>query len=68
MFEVSLQYSFIQGGDGGMGMQCLHVLSNGTLEGNFGTAHMIRSLVVPACFSLKRVKASWMDEGFNLYF
>ncbi|WPR72193.1 M1 family metallopeptidase [Flavobacterium sp. NG2] len=63
------QYSFIQGGDGGMeyGM-CTLILGNGTLEGIFGTAtHELGHSWFQHVLASNEAKHPWMDEGFTTY-
>ncbi len=63
------QYSFIQGGDGGMeyGM-CTLILGNGTLEGIFGTAtHELGHSWFQHVLATNEAKHPWMDEGFTTY-
>lgn len=63
------QYSFIQGGDGGMeyAMSTL-MLGNGTLEGIFGTAtHEMGHSWFQHVLASNESKHPWMDEGFTTY-
>jgi hypothetical protein len=63
------QYSFIQGGDGGMeyAMSTL-MLGNGTLEGIFGTAtHELGHSWFQHVLASNESKHPWMDEGFTTY-
>jgi hypothetical protein len=63
------QYSFIQGGDGGMeyAMSTL-MLGNGTLEGIFGTAtHELGHSWFQHVLASNESKHPWMDEGFTSY-
>ncbi|MFT4983502.1 MAG: hypothetical protein ACI9Q9_000539 [Flavobacterium sp.] len=63
------QYSFIQGGDGGMeyAMSTL-MLGNGTLEGIFGTAtHELGHSWFQHILASNESKHPWMDEGFTTY-
>ncbi|WP_016990465.1 M1 family metallopeptidase [Flavobacterium sp. ACAM 123] len=63
------QYSFIQGGDGGMeyAMSTL-MLGNGTLEGIYGTAtHELAHSWFQHVLASNESKHPWMDEGFTTY-
>ncbi|REG98997.1 M1 family metallopeptidase [Flavobacterium aquicola] len=63
------QYSFIQGGDGGMeyGM-CTLMLGNGTPEGIFSTAsHEFGHCWFQHILASNESKHPWMDEGFTTY-
>jgi hypothetical protein len=63
------QYSFIQGGDGGMeyGM-CTLMLGNGKFEGLVGTAtHELGHSWFQHVLASNESKHSWMDEGFTSY-
>ncbi|CAM2849898.1 M1 family metallopeptidase [Flavobacterium frigoris] len=63
------QYSFIQGGDGGMEYaMCTLMLGNGTLEGVFGTAtHEMGHSWFQHVLASNESKHPWMDEGFTTY-
>lgn len=63
------QYSFIQGGDGGMEYaMCTLMLGNGTLEGLTGTAtHELAHSWFQHIFASNESKHPWMDEGFASY-
>ena len=63
------QYSFIQGGDGGMEYaMCTLILGNGTLEGIFGTAtHELGHAWFQHILASNESKHPWMDEGFTTY-
>ena len=63
------QYSFIQGGDGGMEYaMCTLMLGNGTLEGIFGTAtHEMGHSWFQHVLASNESKHPWMDEGFTTY-
>ncbi|MFC5682024.1 M1 family metallopeptidase [Flavobacterium sp. MAHUQ-51] len=63
------QYSFIQGGDGGMEYaMCTLILGNGTLEGTFGTAtHELGHAWFQHILASNESKHPWMDEGFTTY-
>lgn len=63
------QYSFIQGGDGGMEYaMCTLMLGNGTLEGIFGTAtHELGHSWFQQVLGSNESKHPWMDEGFTTY-
>ncbi len=63
------QYSFIQGGDGGMEYaMCTLILGNGTLEGIFGTAtHELGHSWFQHVLASNESKHPWMDEGFTTY-
>lgn len=63
------QYSFIQGGDGGMEYaMCTLMLGNGTLEGILGTAtHELGHSWFQHILASNESKHSWMDEGFTTY-
>jgi hypothetical protein len=63
------QYSFIQGGDGGMEYaMCTLMLGNGTLEGILETAtHELAHSWFQHLLASNESKHSWMDEGFATY-
>lgn len=63
------QYSFIQGGDGGMEYaMCTLMLGNGTLEGILGTAtHELGHSWFQHILASNESKHPWMDEGFTTY-
>jgi len=63
------QYSFIQGGDGGMEYaMCTLILGNGTLEGIYGTAtHELGHSWFQHVLASNESKHPWMDEGFTTY-
>jgi hypothetical protein len=63
------QYSFIQGGDGGMEYaMCTLMLGNGTLEGIYGTAsHEMAHSWFQHILASNESKHPWMDEGFTTY-
>ncbi|MEO7976669.1 M1 family metallopeptidase [Flavobacterium sp.] len=63
------QYSFIQGGDGGMEYaMCTLILGNGTLEGVLGTAtHELGHSWFQHILASNESKHPWMDEGFTTY-
>lgn len=63
------QYSFIQGGDGGMEYaMCTLILGNGTLEGIYGTAaHELAHSWFQHILASNESKHPWMDEGFTTY-
>lgn len=63
------QYSFIQGGDGGMEYaMCTLILGDGTLEGIFGTAtHELGHSWFQHILASNESKHPWMDEGFTTY-
>ena len=63
------QYSFIQGGDGGMEYaMCTLMLGTGTLEGILGTAtHELAHTWFQHLLATNESKHSWMDEGFATY-
>jgi hypothetical protein len=63
------QYSFIQGGDGGMEYaMCTLMLGNGTLEGMYGTAaHELAHSWFQHILASNESKHPWMDEGFTSY-
>jgi hypothetical protein len=63
------QYSFIQGGDGGMEYaMCTLMLGNGTLEGMYGTAaHELAHSWFQHILASNESKHPWMDEGFTNY-
>lgn len=63
------QYSFIQGGDGGMEYaMCTLMLGNGEFEGIFGTAtHELGHSWFQHILASNESKHSWMDEGFTSY-
>ena len=63
------QYSFIQGGDGGMEYaMCTLMLGNGKLEGILGTAtHELGHSWFQHVLASNESKHPWMDEGFTSY-
>ncbi len=63
------QYSFIQGGDGGMEYaMCTLMLGNGTLKGIVGTAtHELGHSWFQHILASNESKHPWMDEGFTSY-
>jgi hypothetical protein len=63
------QYSFIQGGDGGMEYaMCTLILGNGTLDGIYGTAtHELGHSWFQHILASNETKHPWMDEGFTSY-
>lgn len=63
------QYSFIQGGDGGMEYaMCTLMLGNGTLKGMLGTAtHELGHAWFQHVLASNESKHPWMDEGFTTY-
>ncbi len=63
------QYSFIQGGDGGMEYaMCTLMMGNGELEGIFGTAtHELGHSWFQHVLASNESKHPWMDEGFTTY-
>jgi len=63
------QYSFIQGGDGGMEYaMCTLMLGNGTPEGILGTAtHELGHSWFQHILASNESKHPWMDEGFTTY-
>ena len=63
------QYSFIQGGDGGMEYaMCTLMLGNGKFEGLVGTAtHELGHSWFQHVLASNESKYSWMDEGFTSY-
>jgi len=63
------QYSFIQGGDGGMEYaMCTLMLGNGTVEGMLGTAtHEMGHSWFQHILASNESKHPWMDEGFTTY-
>ncbi|WP_264617849.1 M1 family metallopeptidase [Flavobacterium sp. 7A] len=63
------QYSFIQGGDGGMEYaMCTLMLGNGTVEGIYGTAtHELGHSWFQHVLASNESKHPWMDEGFTTY-
>jgi hypothetical protein len=63
------QYSFIQGGDGGMEYaMCTLMLGNGKLEGLLGTAtHEMGHSWFQHILASNESKHPWMDEGFTTY-
>lgn len=63
------QYSFIQGGDGGMEYaMCTLILGNGTLEGILGTAiHELGHSWFQHVLASNESEHPWMDEGFTTY-
>ncbi len=63
------QYSFLQGGDGGMeyGM-CTLMLGNGAFDGMLGTAtHELGHSWFQHILASNESKHPWMDEGFTSY-
>lgn len=63
------QYSFIQGGDGGMEYaMCTLILGEGTPEGLLGVAtHELGHSWFQHVLATNESKHSWMDEGFTSY-
>lgn len=63
------QYSFIQGGDGGMEYaMCTLMLGNGEYEGLTGTAtHELGHSWFQHILASNESKHPWMDEGFTTY-
>jgi hypothetical protein len=63
------QYSFIQGGDGGMEYaMCTLMLGNGKFEGIVGTAtHELGHSWFQHILASNESKHPWMDEGFTSY-
>jgi hypothetical protein len=63
------QYSFIQGGDGGMEYaMCTLMLGSGTLDGILGTAtHELGHSWFQHILASNESKHPWMDEGFTTY-
>ena len=63
------QYSFIQGGDGGMEYaMCTLMLGNGTVEGMLDTAtHELAHSWFQHISASNESKHPWMDEGFATY-
>ncbi|SCY86221.1 M1 family metallopeptidase [Flavobacterium caeni] len=63
------QYSFIQGGDGGMEYaMCTLMLGNGKLEGMLETAtHELAHSWFQHILATNEAKHPWMDEGFATY-
>jgi len=63
------QYSFIQGGDGGMEYaMCTLILGEGKLEGLVGVAaHELGHSWFQHVLASNESKHSWMDEGFTSY-
>lgn len=63
------QYSFIQGGDGGMEYaMCTLMLGNGTLNGLMSTApHELAHSWFQHVLASNESKHPWMDEGFASY-
>jgi hypothetical protein len=63
------QYSFIQGGDGGMEYaMCTLMLGSGTVEGILGTAtHELGHSWFQHILASNESKHPWMDEGFTTY-
>ncbi|MBK0369726.1 M1 family metallopeptidase [Flavobacterium agrisoli] len=63
------QYSFIQGGDGGMEYaMCTLMLGSGTLQGILGTAtHELGHSWFQHILASNESKHPWMDEGFTTY-
>lgn len=63
------QYSFIQGGDGGMEYaMCTLILGEGTFEGLLGVAtHELGHSWFQHILASNESKNAWMDEGFTSY-
>ena len=63
------QYSFIQGGDGGMEYaMCTLMLGNGTVDGMLDTAtHELAHSWFQHILATNESKHAWMDEGFATY-
>jgi len=63
------QYSFIQGGDGGMEYaMCALILGNGTAEGMLKSApHELGHSWFQHILATNESKHPWMDEGFTSY-
>ena len=63
------QYSFIQGGDGGMEYaMCTLMLGNGSFEGISGTAaHELAHSWFQHILASNESKHPWMDEGFTSF-
>lgn len=63
------QYSFIQGGDGGMEYaMCTLILGEGKMEGLLGVAtHELGHSWFQHVLASNESKHSWMDEGFTSY-
>lgn len=63
------QYSFIQGGDGGMEYaMCTLILGEGTFDGLLGVAtHELGHSWFQHVLASNESKHSWMDEGFTSY-
>jgi len=63
------QYSFIQGGDGGMEYaMCTLMMGSGTVEGILGTAtHELGHSWFQHVLASNESKHPWMDEGFTTY-
>jgi len=63
------QYSFIQGGDGGMEYaMCTLLLGEGSMEGLLGVAtHELGHSWFQHILASNESKHSWMDEGFTSY-
>ena len=63
------QYSFIQGGDGGMEYaMCTLMMGNGTLDGMVGLAsHELGHSWFQHVLASNESKHPWMDEGFTSY-
>ena len=63
------QYSFIQGGDGGMEYaMCTFMFGNGKFENLFGTAtHEMGHSWFQHILASNESKHPWMDEGFTSY-
>ncbi|WP_395050582.1 M1 family metallopeptidase [Flavobacterium sp.] len=63
------QYSFIQGGDGGMEYaMCTLILGNGTVEGMLNSApHELAHSWFQQILASNESKHPWMDEGFATY-
>ncbi|MFZ4679937.1 MAG: M1 family metallopeptidase [Flavobacterium sp.] len=63
------QYSFIQGGDGGMEYaMCTLMLGSGSLNGLVGTAvHELGHSWFQHVLAFNESKHPWMDEGFTSY-
>jgi hypothetical protein len=63
------QYSFIQGGDGGMEYaMCTLIMGQGSMEGLLGVAtHELGHSWFQHVLASNESKHSWMDEGFTSY-
>ncbi len=63
------QYSFIQGGDGGMEYaMCTLILGEGTFDGLIGViAHEMAHSWFQFVLASNESKHGWMDEGFTSY-